>query len=334
MSVSIHWPREQRIIWLSVWSGEEVTKMQAFNEMSYMEVMNRNDDILDVLMICFWALNSTHREMPQLSSLCHLAALLLSNQVMLQQAGHAEEGGIKQKAWISSAVKTQGPVLPSSLSFIAKHLLICDKGSVSIISRHLLKSFSYQVWHDFRSLWEQVFPDYLCSHSGGSRRWTSRKPFQLLSHSLTYCQGEKVNVPSPVGFLRHTETCLLHFIARLSHSPFISSAQWSARSEKQNNVKRRRVSLKHTVRYTDEMDGEPLGVRFNLLLCRYLFLLSCVVLEQTLNTEDCNLLVRQLAQVCVSPHNLTNQSYTSAASGFMPECQMEMITENRNKFRL
>lgn len=188
-----------------------------------------------------------------------------------------------------------------SVSFITPHLLIWDNGTASIISWHLLKSFTYQVWHDFRSLWEKVFPDYLCSHSGGSRRWTGRKLFQLLSHSLTYCEGEKVNVPSPVGFLRHTETCLLHFIARLSHSLFISSAQWSTRSEKQSNVKRRRVSLKHTVRYIDELDRDPLGVRFNLLLCRYLFFCSCVVLEQTLNTEDCYLLVRQSACVHFSP---------------------------------
>lgn len=126
---------------------------------------DRNDSILDILMICFWALNSTHREMPQMSSLCHLAAALPSNQVMLQQAGHAEEGGTKQKAWISRIVKTLRDQSFISASFIAKHLMIWDNGNISIISRHLLKSFTYQLWHDFRSLWEKVFLDYLCSHS-------------------------------------------------------------------------------------------------------------------------------------------------------------------------
>lgn len=127
------------------------------------------------------------------------------------------------------------------------------------------KNFTYQVWHDFKIHWEKVFPVYFCSQFGGSRRWTARKLFQLLSHSLTYCQGEKVNVPSPVGY---TETCLLNFIADY-HTPFLflqHNGQQDQRSRIMWKGKRSYSFKKNKVRWIDEMDRETVWVCLHFLL--------------------------------------------------------------------
>lgn len=69
------------------------------------------------------------------------------------------------------------------------------------------------------SIWSAVSP-LLFSFSWGSRRWALRNLFHLLSHSNQVCQGEKVNVPRPLGLRRPSETCLLLFVADV-HTLFL-----------------------------------------------------------------------------------------------------------------
>lgn len=114
----------------------------------------------------------------------------------------------------------------------------------------------------------------------GSRRWTARKLFQLLSHSLTYCQGEKVNVPSPVGFLRHTETCLLNFIADY-HTPFLflqHNGQQDQRSRIMWKVRG------HTVKKS-EMDRETFFLLWKIQVCVVFWVILYWSIHYTLRTR-------------------------------------------------